>query len=216
MKIEHKYHISSVRCSPQILQLLCHNISVGLSKELELLGKHVYPQNNQGLFNMDERTWVGLLNNAIVKGFGDDVATLQEFGVYNHKRFVGRADLLAVINVGPENFVNLLFEAKQYTQQGIEGMLDDATDYLNGISEQCCKYYDAEKWYYESNDTFIIPIVFANLRGEEIIRTALAYFAESHTVNREADSSDFCYLYYSEEDWTGAWVYGKYYFRPKI
>ncbi len=170
--------------------------------ELRLLRNTMYKsEQSKDIFALNERTWVGILNNAIIKAFPNDaVSTLQEFGVYdeNTNKHKGRADYLVCWNN-----TCLLFEAKQYEEKSVKNLYDENKNDL--AKEQAIKYYNAELNYYnkEEKTIFIIPIYFGWMRKEGLIEKAKEYKIESD------ETTDFCALYYEGNN--GVWVYGKVY-----
>jgi hypothetical protein len=174
--------------------------------ELRLLRNTMYKsEQSKDIFALNERTWVGILNNAIIKAFPNDaVSTLREFGVYdeNTNKHKGRADYLVCWNN-----TYLLFEAKQYEEMSIakDKNEKETNEMYEKEKKQAGEYYNAELNYYnkEEKTIFIIPIYFGWMRKEGLIEKAKEYKIESY------ETTDFCALYYEGNN--GVWVYGKVY-----
>jgi hypothetical protein len=174
-----------------------------LHSELRLLRNTMYKTYEaEHLFALNERTWVGILNNAILKAFpNDEVSTLQEFGVYHeeNKNHIGRADYLVCWE---DKY--LLFEAKQYEETSIATNANKVE--MKAMYErekgQAEKYYNAEKIYYGDKKVYIIPIYFGWMRKEGLVQMGKDYKIDD-------DETDFCALYYEGNN--GVWVYGKVY-----
>ena len=195
-----------------------------LGQELERLRETIFyyedefgnerkPTVYEEIFGLNEQAWVGVLNNAIVRAFSDTANTLQEFTVYNNEQsvesdirsFNGRADLLVQWKNSKGEEVYLLFEAKQYKESDETKIKEDATSYINEIMEQGKGYIDADKKYFDKKENlFIVPIVFAWIPEENLLKIADDYMKPSNDKKE-----DFCSLY-SEYN-TGAWVYGSVY-----
>jgi hypothetical protein len=156
------------------------------------------------IFALNERTWIGILNNAIIKAYPNSV-TLQEYGVHSPTKFVGRADLLVQWNHPNGKIYYLIFEAKQYKEQSFNTLLKDDEEYLKSIKDQGQKYFDAETTYYKDKNVYVIPIVFGWIPNKMFLDKAKQYFA----VKDGDKASDFCYLYHEGD--SGVWVYGKIY-----
>ncbi|MCX6185812.1 MAG: hypothetical protein NTU43_02295, partial [Bacteroidetes bacterium] len=199
-KIEYKPYCCSIKLEKN-LNVFFERTFNSFHEELQLLRNTMYKsEQSKDIFALNERTWVGILNNAILKAFPhDEISTLQEFGVYDEdkKNHIGRADYLVCCE---DKY--LLFEAKQYEEKSVKNLCDENKNDL--AKEQAIKYYNAELNYYnkEGKTAFIIPIYFGWMRKEGLIEKAKEYKIES-------DETDFCALYY--EGNSGVWVYGKVY-----
>ncbi len=156
----------------------------------------------------NERTWIGIFNNALLRAYHEDVTMLQEYAVYNEdNRSKGRADFLVHWNkVGVEKPLHLLFEVKQYHETNQSKMTESGKFYLEGIQKQALSYMDAEDWYYKDKEVQSISLAFGCMRGQALIDEA------KHYIEAAPDShpyEDFISLY--SEGHNGVWVYGKVY-----
>ena len=180
------------------------------NKELARLRETIYGYDYdkpQYIFALNERTWLGVFNNAIIKAF-PDATTLQEYGVYKEKEYVGRADFLVYWTDKNGKKFYLLFEAKQHPELSAKNLLIESEYDFDVVREQGMKYIKAEKNYYENKENvYVIPLFFGWMQGAEMIKMANEYFKPDY--KKENVLSDFCYLY--SEDNNGAWVYGKVY-----
>jgi hypothetical protein len=105
------------------------------------------------LFGYNERAFVGLLNNAIVRQ-GKQYRTLQEYHVYRREeQLIGRADLL-VMN---DDF-DFVIEAKKWDYDGEDDHDMDAL--FRGPRSQLQAYYTAEKQYFKEERTFLGIVIF--------------------------------------------------------
>lgn len=208
LDIKYKPFVEPNRPKQFGLDSFLNAIGEQIQSELSLLANNIYNYKKpEQVFAQNERAWVGILNNAIIRAFPDGSSTLQEFCVYDEHKFVGRADFLAHLNFGKQDKY-LLFEAKQYEELSSESMHDDADQYLNSIALQAKKYLIAEDEYYKERDTYVIPIVFAWLRRSDVLAKAHEYFISDQ---KDDKSTDFCFFYYATQQGTenGAWCYGK-------
>jgi len=90
---------------------------VHFKAELNRLRETIYNYNeHQFVFALNERAWLGVFNNAIVKAFPTTSVTLQEYGVYSPINFVGKADFLVHWTDNNGKVFYFLFEAKQYEE----------------------------------------------------------------------------------------------------
>ncbi|MBN8835599.1 MAG: hypothetical protein BGO53_02225 [Sphingobacteriales bacterium 39-19] len=210
--IECKDYIHSVRCDTFGITEFIENTFIQFKKELIRLRGTIYNyKEHHYVFALNERAWVGVLNNAIIKAYPNTAVTLQEYGVYSPSNFVGRADFLVhwVDKNGKE--FHLLFEAKQYEELGFATMLDDTEEYLNSIKVQGQKYFDAETIYYKDKTVYVIPIAFGWIRKQGFLSEAKKYFEEGEKKDK---ATDFCSLFFEGE--IGVWVYGKIYDTKQI
>lgn len=207
--IRHNYFIHS-RAGEYGIKNFLDKTFVELGNELILLRKTIYKyKDHRYIFALEERTWVGLLNNAISKAFPKESAAIQEYGVYSETKFIGRADCLVRWEDNCRNEFYILFEAKKYKESDSMSMHLDTLEYFNSIKKQGMKYYNAEIDYYKNKTVYVIPIAFGWIDKKELLNTAKKYFKIS---KKEDMSTDFCSLHYEKD--SGVWVYGKI-FDPK-
>lgn len=205
--IESKHYIHSQRPEEFGIREFLENTFKHFNKELSRLRETIYNyKEHHYVFALNERAWVGVFNNAIIKAFPNTSVTLQEYGVYSPSNFVGRADFLVhwTDNNGKE--FHLLFEAKQYEELSFNTMLDDTEEYLNSIKVQGQKYFDAETIYYQDKTVYVIPIAFGWIRKAGFLNEAKKYFEGGEKKDK---ATDFCSLFFEGE--FGVWVYGKIY-----
>ena len=172
----------------------------GLHEELQHLSNTFFAHENppKYVFALNEATWVGLLNNVIIRVFGNQAYSLQEMGIYQHGKYFGRADYIVhwrgSEGSGPICF---LFEAKQYEETSIKKMQEDVSLYLNSIHTQGQGYYIANREYYRDVQVFIVSIAFGWMRNKELIKEANNYQGFQY---QNDESVDFCSLYCTQED----------------
>ena len=213
MKIETENYIHPKRPAKFGIEGFLENTFIQFKKELERLRQTIYDyEEYKDIFDLDERTWIGIFNTAIIKAFPNTSITLQEYGVYCTKNFVGRADLLVHWKDNKGRCFYLLFEAKKYKEKSIENLYDDSESDFITVLEQGIKYYEADLKYYKGKKVYVIPILFGRLSEDKKKRTGIINKAREYfepAFNKEDYPTDFCSLYYEEEN--GVWVYGKIY-----
>lgn len=160
---------------------------------------YLYPDKKKGIddkdsindvFSLIERTYVGILNNAILRTFPQD-STLQEFPVYGKKGFKGRADFLTVHNYAKGKFINLLFEAKAGVFSWKDYTQEETSQYYSQLHKQALGYYEAERSYYEA-EIYTVAITFDWIRNMDLLATVLK---EPYSDN----VTDFYFIYYTSE-----------------
>lgn len=204
MTIEHLSFIETNRLSESGLDIFFKKTFEQLLIELQRLRETLYNyEDHRYLFELNETSWVGLLNTAIVKAFPESANCLLEFTVYEDDSMFGRGDLLVSWRNPKCEELYILFEAKQYFENKLENMLGESKDYLDDIKEQAHKYFKAETKYYKGKKVFIVPIAFGSIRDQQCLDEAKRYFGLTDKVDT---SSDFCSLYY--EGSNGVWAYG--------
>lgn len=205
--MDQKYYLNEPNLAKHHCTEFFERIFHELHKELERLLEtfHKNEKLKRYVFALNEATWVGLFNNAIIRSFGENVTTLQEMGIYEEKKFYGRVDFLvhwkSSENAEPIHFI---FEAKQNEEQNSKTILNDSSAYLENIQKQGEGYYNANKLYYKNDRVFIVPIVWGWIRKKGLIEEALKYKGFKSEIDEHID---FCSLYY--EGSNGVWVYGK-------
>jgi len=207
MNIQTKQIILKDSLSEPVKMFLSISLN-GFGNELNFVANQMYnyPDAKKGIDNKEsindvfaliERSYVGLFNNAIIRGFPNS-ATLQEFSVYNKNKSSGRADLLVTHALANNEFINLLFEAKV----GVATVNDYSADYrkiyYEKLYNQAYKYFLVEKEFY-TGESYIITISFDWIRHDYILTEILK--------DRFIDTvSDFFFVYYTNE--AGLSVYG--------
>lgn len=167
--------------------------------ELNLLANEMYQYPNglkgkygkdseNDVFDLIERTYVGLFNNAIIRSF-PELATLQEFPVYNEGDAQGRADLLVVKN-SAQGTVNLLFEAKCSRLADRDYTRKETLQYYNMMIKQGKEYFKAESDYYRGK-TFIVALAF-DILGKELTQK---FLKEKY----KDKITDYYYIYHTND-----------------
>ena len=174
------------------------------SIELDLLSETIYKDNGEGsVFALIEPAWIGVLNNAVIRAF-PEIATLQEFGVYDKNiHRVGYADFLVDWKDKSGNYTHFLFEAKQHEVQNFENRLHFIDEFLNEIYVQAQNYISCTPNLIDQKNVYIITIVFAWIRKENVMKAALEYMKNPNNSH----NGDFHSLYYQGNH--GVWIYGK-------
>ena len=186
------------------------NILNAFGQELNKLASVIcqYPNNLLGLddlesendvFTLIEQTYVGILNNAIIRTYPNAV-TLQEFGVYGEDAKRGRADLLITFE-GDQSGTEFLIEAKHAGEVSYKTYSNESTlRYYKTLYQQALNYYTAEQKYYLQKPT-IVTIIFQWVRKKEL----LGYIKDENYTD---ECTDFYYLYHTSS--AGLLVYGTY------
>ncbi len=194
-------------------EFLTHELCEFFNETFKLFGEEMqrlsdtiysYKDSTRDLFALNERAWLGVLNNAILRAY-EEVTSLQEFSVYDSRGFVGRADLLVSWKNKKGKSFHILFEAKQYEETNKKYMLEDTKNYFLSLKNQALRYYNAEISYY-SETTFIVPIAFGWIREQDLLNVANEYL---YSKAKNDKTTDFCSLYSKENH--GVWIYGKVY-----
>lgn len=175
------------------------------SEELDMLCRQMYKGKEADLFSLIERTYIGLLNNAIVRHYGNRATTLQEFSVWENQKIVGRADLLVKIRFDKSS-AYFLFEGKQREFDGKEYVSNELKTFFDAFENQARKYYDAEKDDYDEQ-VYIVPIVFEWIRTQKKLTQVLDWERD-----KDDDHTDFYMVLHSNcegENNSGLMVYGK-------
>jgi hypothetical protein len=172
-------------------------------RELISFSSNLYKNEIEFIYEHNERTWLGILNNAICKAFPDSSTTLQEFNVYEENEFRGRADLLVYWKSVANKEYYFLIEAKQYIEDNIDEMNKEPLDYNKQVIDQALKYFRAEKKYYRKKNVLLIPLSFGRIKDEKNLEKAFDYFSNESRYDK---STAFCSLFYNEAN--GVWVYG--------
>jgi hypothetical protein len=172
-------------------------------RELISFSSNLYKNEMEFIYEHNERTWLGILNNAICKAFPDSSTTLQEFNVYEGNEFRGRADLLVYWKNLANKEYYFLIEAKQYVEDNIDEMNKEPHAYYKQVIDQGLKYFLAEREYYKEKHVFLIPLSFGRITDKENLKKAFDYFSNEFKNDKY---TDFCSLYYN--DGNGVWVYG--------
>ncbi len=178
-------------------------IFVQFEKELNQLKRNFYeyPSNEDSVFDLNERAWVGLFNNALINAFKTKITTLQEYSVYlSNKKSTGRADLV-VRWKNEKKEISILFEAKRSGDINNIKKLKEEENYSVPI-KQAKRYYDTDINYFRNHEVYIVSIFFGRIKNnkkESVLNEAKKIYTED---------CDFCALYYQGEN-DGAWVYGR-------
>ena len=185
-------------------QKFISQLSVGLCKEINLILKAFYQYDDKGiddLFTIIERTWVGILNNSLIRTDHETV-TLQEFRVSNGEKIVGRCDLLFRMNMEQKN-IDSIVETKCYEFKDNWKSCNFEAFY-DKILTQNYNYYNAEINYYQP-DIYFMVIVFEWIRSADKLEKAKNMMDE-WDQNTEP-TTDFLTLYMATN--RGVFVYGK-------
>lgn len=169
---------------------------------------HNYENQHTLFWLCTEMSWISLLNNAIIRKYGNLVSTLREISVHeNEKGYVGRPDLLVSWKHYSRTY-HFLFEGKMWEWKGSWNKTnedDEMKIYYESILKQANKYKDhlANQIIKEYNP-LIVTIAFDWMRTKEAVASAKTYF------NNEAskDKQTTFHALYTWKD-SGMWTYGK-------
>jgi len=163
----------------------------------------MYKGKETDMFWLIERSYIGILNNAIIREYGPQASSLQEFAVWNNGKVVGRADLLVKMNFEDQN-AYFLFEGKQREFDGKEYSESETELFFDAFVQQGKKYYEAEKDDYDEK-VFIVPIIFEWVRTQNKLDKLLSW-------DKYNKHSDFYMVLHSNDSGevnSGLMVYGK-------
>jgi hypothetical protein len=206
VKLFEKTHINE-NLSPQIKNFL-DKLYLQLQKEIQKVCDAFFARDVSGneikgankVFSAIERTWVGILNNAIIR-LHENNTTLQEFAVWSDKALTGRCDMLFRI-LENENYYDVFVESKSYEYNDNWSVIEYKS-HFKSILWQAYNYYEAEKEYYSADKTYLMAIIFQWVRKEDWLKKSI------QKLQNIADLSevDFIALYHA--DIRGVFVYGK-------
>lgn len=213
MITKHPSHFIAKTISGNEVGVITKTFLMAIEEELNSIYSSFYNYNipedtltgTQNIFRLIERTWIGILNNCIIKKFRD-ASSLQEFSVWNSERSIGRCDMLFCIP-SKDRRMDFIVEGKLFEFKN-NWKPDSAKYFYNSILLQANSYYEAEKKYYDSYNSEVRLMAFV----VEWIRTTELLEKAEKIMNKWEDSSDgeadFLALYSSDK--AGAFVYGKY------
>lgn len=177
---------------PQIRKLLSKSMK-SLGDEIELLFQKTKWAKDY-LFEYNERAFVGLFNNAIIRQ-GRQYRTFQEYHVYKkEEQLIGRADLLVM-----HDDFDFLIEAKKWTYDGKEYNMEKL---FRKPKAQIKTYYHAEKKYYDKK-TYLGVLIFEYVPEKHFKEMKKEYGRES----KHNEDIHFDALYAAEKD--GVIIYGQ-------
>jgi hypothetical protein len=192
------------------------SILISLNDEINLCVNHflfeklkIKNSEDQHMFYWlgTEMSWIGLLNNAIVRRYGNSVCTLREITLHAHEKgLIGRPDLLVSYHHSSKIY-HLLFEGKMNEWTGKwkpKSEDDEMKMFYDNIYNQSVKYKDTLVNEIITNyEPIIITIGFDWMRSKEAIEAARNYFVGEDKERQ----TEFCALYTIEN--SGMWAYGK-------
>lgn len=171
--------------------------------ELELISLRKtffrYKGGSKHLYNMPEKSWMGLFNTAISKALPENII-LQHYGredVINNES----ANTLVYFQDSHCKEICILFEVIKQ-----EMPLDASIRYLDAINRELITFFEAEQQYFKDINTFIVPMVFSVVKDEELKQAKLFF------KNNLMYSSHVSFSFLSYENNCGIWVYGRIYF----
>jgi len=182
------------------LDILLKEIINPFSDELNKINRDFYNyESNPGgdVFTIIERTWLGIFNNALIKFYGDDITTLQEFTIWDNNRATGRLDFLLRWNE-----TNILIEGKNYEYKKNAWEKWDDEVFYDVIAEKVNKkYFGPEKDLY-SGKTFGMILCFDWIRKGNLNEAIHSF----ESLKMENGKTDFCVLF--KNNIQGVLVYG--------
>lgn len=129
-----------------------------LAKEFEKYQNIYSDVENQdsenNLFKSEERSLLGLYNNAIVRK-NKEYQTFQEYGTYNEGEFLGRVDMF----VFKKDF-DLIIEAKKWKNEKEKMSSKEVRNCIEKAKTQLRKYYKSEKKTSLSGNPYIMVLIF--------------------------------------------------------
>lgn len=169
-----------------------------LNKTIRVFYKKVGNEDVESqIFEIIERTWLGIFNNALIRFHGNKITTLQEFSVWsNEGRSKGRCDFL--INWEGNN---IIIEAKR------EPFINDWTNpesksyYIDKVNKLKEIYYQPLKSYI-TNPIGII-LVFEFVKDGDLPD---AQKAVDYICNKPINKTNFCALFHNRKQ--GVVMYG--------
>lgn len=161
IQLHQKTHIDLMKLNSKAGPLFEY-LFPALEDEMRIVSKRFYQYEGNhpedDLFHLIERSWVGILNNALVRG-GKDVVTLQEFTVWDSKgKSAGRCDLL--FSWGD---LDVMVEAKSAEFKPKSWRKPSKGFYNKTFSKLSDVYFGSEAQYY-NRTTFGIVLYFEWIR----------------------------------------------------
>jgi len=185
---------------PEELKKLFNKIFSKFAAELAINRNFWFDYNggDEDVFNQNECTYTGMLNNSIVKAIFC-AATLLEAAVYEDGKSIGRIDCLARIKLD-NNYINLVIESKQWPNDGKVYSNLETKQLYEKMIKQATKYYSAERSYYR-HESYVVAIIFEYLKDKVMLNKMIEDKSDDGITN-------FFIVYY-EEGRTGMMVYGR-------
>ncbi len=178
-----------------------------LLNEIEACIKKFSIKNPEDIFKLcTEMSWIGLWNTAIVRYYGNDVATLREVSLYDEEdRYKGRPDLLVAVKIKGKEFC-FLFEGKIYEFEKMQESDYVMSEDYGLIEDQAnSKYKEHFKNKTNIEKLFIVPIIFEWMQTKDAVNNAKKFLKENE--NEKDQHTQFCALY--SIGGYGMWVYGR-------
>lgn len=187
------------------VQFFIANTFKSFQKEFDLVASHLFMEPKKledRAFALNESAWIGMMNSAIIKYFGDDVACLMEYESLDNREDKTRSDFMVRL-LYPNTPVDLLFEVKTLPVQKENLMLDFG---FKNDKEHIRTYYkDARANYLKK--VYAIPICFNVLDNAEMVKEAIKKYPKGHKDKNPL--VDFCMIYHNSKKSKGLWIYGK-------
>ena len=187
------------------LHFFIANTFKSFQKEFDLMASNLFMEPKKledQAFQQVESSWLGLMNSAIVKYFGDDVTCLQEFTSLDNRENKTRCDFMARL-LYPKTPIDVLFEVKTQAETKENLMLDFG---FKNEKEQVRLYYkDARANYLKK--AYAMPICFGVLGNSEMVKEAIKTYPKGYKEKNPL--TDFCVIYHNTRKSKGLWVYGK-------
>ena len=190
---------------------IIRNVLGKIKKELNKIVSAYYTYNvntneisADNIFRIIERTWVGVLNNALTM-VDPEIATLQEFSVWSDERNIGRCDLsFRHYHEGEKD--DFVTEAKVWECTN-NWETPTPPEFYRGILGQAYNYYSTEKKYYDDyrSNVWLFAFVIEWIRNKTMLDAAKEIMSK-WDPEKDPDT-DFLTLYIGTE--RGAFVYGK-------
>lgn len=187
------------------LHFFISNTFKSFQKEFDLMASNLFMEPKkleEQAFSLVESSYLGMMNGAIVKYFGDDVTCLQEYTSLDNKSAKTRADFLVRL-LYPNTPIDCLFEVntKQETKENL--MLDFG---FKNEKEQVRTYYKDPRANYLKK-VYAIPICFGILGNSDMVKEAIKNYPKGYKEKNPL--TDFCVIYHNTKKSKGLWIYGK-------
>ncbi|MDZ4757216.1 MAG: hypothetical protein SGJ10_03630 [Bacteroidota bacterium] len=187
------------------LHYFISNTFKSFQKEFDLMASNLFMEPKkleEQAFSLVESSYIGLMNGAMVKYFGDELTCLQEFTTLDNKEAKTRADFMVRL-LYPKSPIDVLFEVNPKEECKENLMLDFG---FKNETEQVRNYYKDTRANYVKK-SYAVPICFGLLGNSEMVKEAIKNYPKG--FKEKNPLTDFCVIYHNNRKSKGIWIYGK-------
>lgn len=185
------------------------NTFENLEYEINLAINNIFHNPRNLFFSSTEMSWLHMLNNSIIRQYGDKAQSAIELSLYENHIHKGRLDLIVAVELEGHKHT-LLFEGKLSEFKAVKNW--DFGGKYEASSQQEYNRIEKQLNYYASliedlNGTRVTKVAmgFQWMRSIDAVASAKEYMK----IMKEDPFTQFCALYTIGE--YGVWAYGKVY-----